>query len=47
MCDEESSCLQNTVQSDPRREPKIILERAEHIFPALKNGLVSVLCLCT
>jgi hypothetical protein len=42
MCDEGSSGLQNIVQSVPRREPKIILERAEYIFPALKNSLVSV-----
>jgi hypothetical protein len=42
MCDEDSSGLQNIVQSVPRREPKIILERAEYIFPALKNSLVSV-----
>jgi len=42
MCDEESSGLQNILQSVPRREPKIILERAEYIFPALKNSLVSV-----
>jgi hypothetical protein len=42
MCDEGSSGIQNIVQSVPRREPKIILERAEYIFPALKNSLVSV-----
>jgi len=42
MCDEESSGLQNIVRSHPRREPKIILERAEYTFPALKNNLVSV-----
>jgi len=42
MCDGESSGLQNILQSHPRREPKIILERAEYIFPALKNSLVSV-----
>ena len=42
MCDEESSGLQNISQSHPRREPKIILQRAEYRFPALKNGLVSV-----
>jgi len=41
MCDEESSGLQNILQSHQRREPKIILERAEYIFPALKNNLVS------
>jgi hypothetical protein len=32
MCDEDSL----------RREPKIILQRAEYIFPALKNSLVSI-----
>jgi len=42
MCDEESSDLQNILQSHRRREPKIILERGEYIFPALKNSLVSV-----
>jgi len=42
MCDEEFSGLQNILHSHPRREPKIILERAEYIFPALKNNLVSV-----
>ena len=41
MCDE-SSGLQNILQSHQRREPKIILERGEYIFPALKNSLVSV-----
>jgi hypothetical protein len=41
MCDEDSSGLQNIVQSVPRSEPKILLQRAEYIFPALKNGLVS------
>jgi len=46
MCDEESSGVQNILQSNQRREPKIILERAEYIFPALKNGLVSVFCVC-
>jgi len=42
MCDEDSSSLQNIPQSVPRREPKIILQRAEYIFPALKDNLVSV-----
>jgi hypothetical protein len=37
-----SSSLQNVVQSQPRREPKILLQRAENIFPALKDSLVSV-----
>ena len=42
MCDEESTGVQDILQSHPRREPKIIHERAEYIFPALKNSLVSV-----
>jgi len=41
MCDEDLSSLQNIPHSVPRREPKIILQRAEYIFPALKDSLVS------
>jgi hypothetical protein len=42
MDDNDSLSLQNILQSVPRREPKIMLQRAEYIFPALKNSLVSV-----
>ena len=42
MCDGASSSLQNILQSHPRSQPKTILERAEYIFPALQNNLVSV-----
>ena len=42
MCDKDSLSLWNIQQSVPRREPKIILQRAEYIFPSLKNSLVSV-----
>jgi len=42
MCDENSSSLQNIMQSLPRREPKNICQRDECIFPALKDSLVSV-----
>ena len=42
MHDEDMVRLQNILLSVPRREPKIILQRAEYIFPALKNSLVSV-----
>ena len=42
MCDEDSLTLRNILQPVPRREPKIVLERAEYLFPALKNSLVSV-----
>jgi hypothetical protein len=41
MSDKDSS-ERNFMQSFPRREPKIILQRAEDIFPALKESLVSV-----
>jgi hypothetical protein len=42
MCDERSLSLRNNLQSVPRRELKIILQRAECIFAALKDGLVSI-----
>jgi hypothetical protein len=42
MCDDDGLSLQNILQSVPRRELKIILQRAEYIFPALRDGLVSV-----
>jgi hypothetical protein len=42
MCDEGSLSLRNNLQSPPRRELQIILERAECIFAALKGDLVSV-----
>jgi len=42
MCDKDSLSLRSILQSVPRREPKVILQRAEYIFPALKNNLVSV-----
>ena len=42
MCDEESLNLQNILQAVPRRELKILLQRAEYIFAALKDSLVSV-----
>jgi len=42
MCDEDSLTLQNIMQSVLRREVKIILQRAEYIFPALKDSFVSV-----
>jgi hypothetical protein len=41
MSDDDSS-LQDVMQSHPRKDPKVILQRAEYIFPALKDGLVSV-----
>jgi hypothetical protein len=43
MNHKEGSELQKIVKSVGTREPKIILRRAEEIFPALKGLLVSVL----
>jgi hypothetical protein len=45
MCDEDLLSSRNILQSLPRTEPKIVLQRAEYIFPALKNSLVSVFVL--
>jgi hypothetical protein len=39
---DEGSSLQDILQSHPRKEPQIVLQRAEYIFPALKNSLVRV-----
>ena len=41
MCDKDSN-LGNTLGTLLRGEPRIILQRAEYIFPALKESLVSV-----
>ena len=43
MCDEDLLSLHNILQAVPRRELKIILQRAKYIFPALKDSLVRVL----
>jgi hypothetical protein len=40
------SDLVKTLQSMATRVPKIILQRAEEMYPALKEGMVSYLCLC-
>jgi hypothetical protein len=45
MCDGKILNLQNIQQSLATRSPKIILQRAEEIFPAVKESLVSVSCL--
>jgi hypothetical protein len=44
VSDEGSSSLQNNQQL--RREPKIVLQSVEYMFPGLKDNWVSVLCLC-
>jgi hypothetical protein len=45
MCDEQVLDLQKIMQSVAARVPKIIVQRAEEIFPSLKEGSVSILCL--
>ena len=42
MSDEDSLTSQNILQYVPGRELKIILQSAENVFSALKDGLVSV-----
>jgi hypothetical protein len=46
MCDEYISTLQKHLQSLATRVPKIILQRVDEIWPALKESTVSVLCMC-
>ena len=41
-----SSQLRMILQSLATRVPKILIHRAENIFPALKTSLVSALWLC-
>jgi hypothetical protein len=46
MCDDRISRLQKIPQSLAARVPKIILQRVDEICPALKESMVSVLCMC-
>jgi hypothetical protein len=46
MCDERVEDLQRILQSLARRVPRIILQRAEEMFPALRESLATVLCMC-
>jgi len=41
-----SSRLQKILHSLATRVPVVVLHRAEDIFPALNNGLVSILWFC-
>jgi hypothetical protein len=43
MCDDKVSSLQKTVQSVATKVPKIVIQRAEEIFPALKEIMVSLM----
>jgi hypothetical protein len=44
MCDKDILNLPEIVQSLAKRRSMILLRRAEEIFPALKQSMVSDLC---
>ena len=44
MCDKEAGRSQENLQSLAKRMPKVQVQRAEEIFPALQKNMVSVLC---
>jgi len=43
MCDKEIVKLQENVQSLATRMPKVLVQRAEEIFPVLKKNMATVL----
>ena len=43
MCDKEAGSSQQNPQPVAERMPKVLVQRAEEIFPALKENMVSVL----
>ena len=43
MCDKEAGSSQQNPQPAVERMPKVLVQRAEEIFPALKENMVSVL----
>jgi len=45
MCDKIVVNVQENLQALAKRIPKILVQRAEEIFPALKKNVVSVLCM--
>jgi hypothetical protein len=45
MGDREVSILHEVLQSHKTKKPKIVLQRAEEIFSALKESVVSILCM--
>jgi len=44
MCDDQVRFSQFMLQSVVKRQPQIVLQRVEEMFPALGGSLVSVLC---
>jgi hypothetical protein len=45
MSDEEVLNSHEVLRSHTTTMPKIVLQRAEEIFPALKKSMVSVVCM--
>jgi hypothetical protein len=45
MCDEEAVKFHDNLQSLAPRMWKVLVQRAEEVFPALKKNMVSVLCM--
>jgi hypothetical protein len=45
MCDKQVLSLKKSLHSLPARVPKIVVPRVDEMFPALKESMVSVLCL--
>jgi len=43
MCDKEAGSSQQNPKPVAERMPKVLVQRAEEIFPALKENMVSVL----
>jgi hypothetical protein len=44
MCEEQVVGLQSVLRSLATKVPRIILKRAEEVFPAVRESMVSVLC---
>jgi hypothetical protein len=46
MCEERAVVFQSILRSLATRVARIILERAEEMFPAVRENIGSVLCKC-
>jgi hypothetical protein len=45
MCEKRVVGLQSILRSLATRVPRIVLQRAEEMFPAMRESIVSVLCM--
>jgi len=45
MCDKKVVKVDGSLQALTKGMPKVLVQRAEEIFPALKDNMVSVLCM--